>query len=252
MIVKSLFLTIFITSAVNAGITDKQFSADAVITIPGEPKTTSKLYVGNNVVRTEVQTPNGLIVDIVYPLKGKLIKLNPQLKQYIEIPIEKQTESLQTKTNPCYKLQNANCTQLGEESINGQKTQKWQIVTQQQGRNTRTLHWVDIKRQLAVREFFADGSMAEMVLEKNETVNKRKAEKWVRTLSRPDGSTVQSFQWYDPQLKISIREELPGGFVRELKNIKTGLQNSALFKIPENYNAMKPVKNMNQTNQLKR
>ncbi len=252
MNVKFLLLTIFITGAANAGVANKPFSADAVMTIPGQPKTTSKLYVGDNVVRTEVNTQNGLIVDIVYPLEGKLIKLNPQLKQYVEIPIEKQTNSLQTKTNPCYQLQNANCTQLGEENVNGRKTQKWQIITQQQGRNIRTLHWVDVERQLAVREFFDDGSMAEMVLEKNETVNKRNTEKWVRTLSRPDGSSVYSFQWYDPKLKISIREELPGGYIRELKNIKTGVQKKSLFKIPKGYSVMKPLENTNKTNQFKR
>jgi len=240
MFAKYLILTLIIINTANASVTDKQFSADAVITIPDAPKTSSKLYVGKDVVRTEVKTKNGLIVDIVYPLEGKLIKLNPSLKQYIEIPIEKKTNNLLNRNNPCYRLQNATCTQIGNENINGQSTQKWQIVTIQQGRNVRTLHWVDTKRQLAIREFFNDGALAEMTLEKNEMINSRNTEKWVRTLSRPDGSTVNSFQWYDPQLKISIREELPGGYVRELTNIRIGKQNINLFTIPDDYEIFKP------------
>ncbi len=253
MIVKFFILMVCLITYAHAGIADKQFSADAVITVPDAPKTSSKLYVGEDVVRTEVETQNGLIVDIIYPLKGKLIKLNPQLKQYVEIPVEKQTKAIQTKSNPCYHLQNANCVLLGDELINGHKTQKWQVITFKQGRNMRTLHWIDIDRQLAVREFFSDGSMAEMVLEKKETVNGRETEKWVRTLSRPDGSTVNSFQWYDPTLKISIREELPGGYVRELVNIKTGVQDTHLFEIPDDYHVMRRANsNTNQLNDIKR
>ena len=39
-------------------------------------------------------------------------------------------------------------------------------------------------------------------------------------------------QWYDPELKIAIREELPGGYIRELRDIKTGKQEKDLFEIP--------------------
>lgn len=240
MMQKYLILLFLMINNVHAAVSDKAFSADAMVTIPGEPKTISKLFVGKDRVRTEVTTQNGVIVDIVFPMEGKLIKLNPQLKQFIEIPIAKQTHKQQSSNNPCYRLQHATCTQLGEENINGMNTQKWKIISLQQGKNVRTLHWVDTQRQLAIREFFNDGSMAEMVLEKNETMNNRKTEKWVRTLSRPDGSTVNSYQWYDPQLNISIREELPGGYIRELKNIKVGKQKNSLFVVPDDYSPMKP------------
>ncbi len=242
MMMKYLILVFLIINSANAALADKQFSADAVITIPGEPQTSSKLYVGHDMVRTEVKTQNGVIVDIVYPLEGKLIKLNPQLKQYVEIPIKKQTKVLQDKSNPCFRLQHATCTKMGEEKINGFNTQKWKIITLHQGKKVRTLHWVDVQRQLAIREFFNDGSMAEMVFEKNEIINNRKTEKWIRTLSRADGTTVLSYQWYDPQLKISIREELAGGYVRELKNLKIAVQNDSLFKIPDGFSDMKPEK----------
>lgn len=220
-----------------AAIVVKEFSAEAVVTIPGQPMTMSKLFVSNKAVRTEIQTQNGNIVDIVFPYMGKLIKLNTNLKQYIEIPIDKQSEK--NKINPCSRLKNASCTFIGNENVYGQDTQKWQIVAIQQGKKVRTLHWVDTKRQLAIREFFNDGSMAEMKLEKNEIVNKRNVEKWVRTISRPDGSTVSSNQWYDPQLEISIKEELPGGYIRELKDIKLGKQNARLFEVPEDYTLVK-------------
>ncbi|VAW67328.1 hypothetical protein MNBD_GAMMA10-2653 [hydrothermal vent metagenome] len=235
MILRYLILMLYMMNLANASVPGKEFSADAVMTIPGQKKTISKLFVGKNVVRTEVNTQEGLMVDIVLPLQGKLIKINTGLKQYIEIPIEKKSADGITKINPCNRMQYATCTQLADESINGRNTQKWQIISIQQGRNVRTLHWIDVDRQLAVREFFNDGSMAEMTLEKIETINNRKTEKWVRKISRPDGSTISSYQWYDPQLEISIKESLPGGYVRELKNIKISSQKGDLFKIPGDY-----------------
>ncbi|VAW55764.1 hypothetical protein MNBD_GAMMA07-1021 [hydrothermal vent metagenome] len=237
MIVKYLALVFFIISTANAAVTDKQFSADAIISIPGKAQTSSRIYVGKNVIRTEIQTQNGLIVDIVYPLEGKLIKLNPRLKQYFEIPIEKYKNDLQINENPCYRLKNTTCTKLKEENINGLITQKWKIVALEKGKSIKTLHWIDIQRQLAIKEIFSDGSRVDMILKKNEIINNRKVEKWVRTLSRSDGLVINSFQWYDPQLKMAIREELPGGYVRELMNIKIGVQENILFEIPKNYSA---------------
>ena len=241
MIFKSLILSMMLIAVVNtsyASITDKEFSADAVVSIPGQPSTTSKLFVGKDVVRTEIQTSDGLIIDITFPYQGKIIKLNTKHQQYIEIPVQKQSKK--QDSNPCSRIQEANCTLLGKEIVDGRQTQKWQVVASQSGKNVRTLHWVDAKRQLAVREFFNDGSMAEMKLEKNEVINGRKTERWVRTISRPDGSTVSSYQWYDPQLEISIKEELPGGYVRELKNIKVGAQKKTIFTVPDNYKMMRP------------
>ena len=241
MIFKSLILSVMLTGltgASYASITDKEFSADAVVSIPGQPSTTSKLFVGKNVVRTEVQTADGVIIDIIFPYKGKLVKLNTKHQQYIEIPIEKQT--IDQDNNPCNRVKNATCTLIGNELVDGRDTQKWQIVAVKQGKSVRTLHWVDTKRQLAIREFFNDGSMAEMKLETKETINGRKTERWIRTISRPDGSTVSSYQWYDPQLEISIKEELPGGYVRELKNIKVGIQKKTIFDVPDNYKMMRP------------
>lgn len=241
MILKSLILSlmlIVITGSCYASITDKEFSADAVVTIPGQPTTTSKLFVGKNVVRTEVETSDGIIIDIVFPFKGMLIKLNTKHQQYIEIPIEKQKSD--KDNNPCNRIRNASCTLIGTEKVDGRDAQKWQILADQQGKKVRTLHWVDVKRQLAVREFFNDGSMAEMKYEKNEAINGRQTEKWVRTISRPDGSIVSSYQWYDPQLEIAIKEELPGGYIRELNNIKVGVQKKSIFDIPDNYEMIRP------------
>ena len=51
----------------------------------------------------------------------------------------------------------------------------------------------------------------------------------------PGGQTQVSYQWFDPELNTNIREEGPGGFMREMRNIKTGKQPVKLFTVPAGY-----------------
>ena len=142
---------------------------------------------------------------------------------------------MKNQDNPCSRIMNTTCENMGTETIDGFKTEKWQIISNDNGRRLRTLHWIDVKRKLALREFFPDGTVAELKKIKTENINGRNTEKWQRILSRPDGSSSSSFQWYDTILGIAIREELPGGYIRELKNIKVKNQPEKIFNIPDGY-----------------
>jgi hypothetical protein len=68
-----------------------------------------------------------------------------------------------------------------------------------------------------------------------EKINGRSTEKWEISSNQPNGQKMFSRQWYDPKLKMVIREELPGGYVRELKNISVSKQSKNLFKVPSDY-----------------
>ena len=194
--IRSLFLLGIYLGNCHAAITEQEFSAEAVIIIPGQPMTKSMLYVSNTAVRTETKTKYGVSIDIARPYKGLSYKLNPEFKQYIQYTTTKDAPS--KSTNPCVSLPLSTCELVGEELIDGNRTQKWQVISVQSGKNIRTMHWIDVKRKLAIREFFQDGSLAEMKLQKQEVINTRNTEKWLRTVSRPDGSAVSSLQWYDP------------------------------------------------------
>ena len=235
LIFRFLFLSVLLISG-NQAIavtTTIEFSADAVMKSPQHADTVSKMYVSKNAVRTEVDAEGQTFIEIVFPEEGRAIMLNPKLKAYREVVTDKKL-SAGTKKNatPCDQIPGATCENLGNETINGRETDKWQVISMHQGKKQRTLHWIDKERKLALREFFPDGSVAELNMLSKEIMNGRNTEKWQRMLSRPDGSVMTSYQWYDPELKIAIREELPGGFVRELRNIKIAKQKSALFSIP--------------------
>ncbi|MDH3343316.1 MAG: DUF4412 domain-containing protein, partial [Gammaproteobacteria bacterium] len=200
-----------------------EFSADAVISTPQQIVKQTRLFVSKKAVRSEIEINGQNIVEIVFPDEGRAILINEALKSYKERNFDKQDDA-EVSSSPCDQISNAVCEKLGTEDIAGYKTDKWQIISDTHGRKLRTLHWIDVKRKLAIREFFPDGSLAELKMIKKEKVNGRNTEKWERTLSRPDGKSAKSYQWYDAGLKIAIKEELAGGYVRELKNIKISAQ----------------------------
>ncbi len=213
-----------------------EFSADAVMTTPQQPEVRTKIYVGKKAVRTESNINNQKMIEISFPEQGRVVMINTQQRAYKEINTNKPvTNETKTDNSPCDQMSGAQCQMLGKEKIDGIETEKWQVISNSQGRQLRTLHWIDVKRKLALREYFPDGSLAELKMVLKEKMNGRKTEKWQRTMSRPNGENRISFQWYDPELKMAIREVLPGGYMRELKNIKIAKQAAKLFKIPKDY-----------------
>ena len=211
-----------------------EFSAEAVVSIPQKPVKHTRLFVSKNAVRSESTINGQNIVEIIYPDEGRAILINSPLRSYKENTFTKARGNENSNT-PCAQILNSVCEKLGSETIDGIKTEKWQIISNNNGQKLRTLHWIDVNRKLALREFYPDGTVAELKMIKKEEVNGRMTEKWERTLSRPDGEYTKSYQWYDTNLKIAIKEDLPGGYTRELKNIKVAKQQGNLFEVPGDY-----------------
>ncbi len=67
-----------------------------------------------------------------------------------------------------------------------------------------------------------------------ESVAGRKAEKWEMTFTQGQ-QVLRSTIWIDRELGMPIREEMPGGYLRELSSIKLGHQAPKLFRIPAGY-----------------
>ena len=218
-----------------------EFSAEAVQMAPQRPTMHSTMYVSKKAVRTESSYNNQQMVEIVFPRDGRRLMLIPQQRAYMEqtgLPVAPIVNSQQKNFSPCTGIPYAECKKLGVENLQGRQAQKWEITVQREGQKLSSTHWIDAKRNMPLREIFPDGTRSELTLLKNEKMNGRKTEKWQVTMTRPDGQSMQSSQWYDPQLQMMIREELPGGYVRELRNIKVGKQSAKLFEIPNGYQRM--------------
>jgi hypothetical protein len=67
-----------------------------------------------------------------------------------------------------------------------------------------------------------------------EKINGRNTEKWEIVMSQGDRK-LRSVVWVDRSLGMPVREKLPGGYVRELRDIQEARQDPSLFQIPAGY-----------------
>ena len=216
-----------------------EFSAQAVQQAPMRPEYHASMYVSKNAVRTD-STINGVaVVEILNSKEQTRTLIVAKDKIFLQ---QKRTpdaaDAIATKPtpeNPCAGIPQTTCQKLGVEMVNQRKTEKWEFTREFGGQTFRSLHWIDVQRRMPIREFLADGTVTELRMQGTETINGRKTEKWILQMTRSDGQQMTSTQWYDPQLKMAIREELPGGYIRELKDIKIGKQDEHLFEIPSGY-----------------
>jgi hypothetical protein len=138
-------------------------------------------------------------------------------------------------------MQNLLCNRLGVESVNGRPAEKWELVNSAQEQSGKMVIWIDQERRIPVRQSLPDGASMEMRLVGRETLDGRNTEKWEMKATRPGGQSSVAYQWFDPELNMNIREEQPGGFVSELRNIRIGKQPVDLFAVPPGYKLMDKV-----------
>lgn len=231
------FAGCFSIFSVNAFEVTAEFSADAVQSMPGRASSNVKMFISKKAVRTESIINGDTIIEIVYPKDNRRVLLNKLRKTYVEQKSQSNNtiNSKKTNSSPCSGIVNSTCKKLGKEKVNGRNTVKWEMSMQRNGQRFKSLHWLDEKYSMPLRNQLHDGTVSTMTLSEKEQINGRNTEKWVLRSIRPNGQNIESQQWYDPKLKMVIREELPGGYVRELRNIKVAKQNKKLFKIPSDY-----------------
>jgi len=63
----------------------------------------------------------------------------------------------------------------------------------------------------------------------------REAEHWVTEFSRQGDATLRNEWWFDPELKLVLRETLPGGIRRYLTNIVVGPVDPGQFEVPDGW-----------------
>lgn len=230
-----LLATVFSAHAQQATV---EFSADTVESGPQGSPRNGRLYVGTDQVRTEMSVNDQTMIQIIDLRQQQALMINPQQRSYMRSMAGQgamMDGGQQADASPCAGMQNITCKQLGKEVINGRPTQKWEFITSVQGQTSAMLFWLDEQRRIPVRQMMPDGSSMEMKLAGKETVNGRSTEKWEMTAKGADGNSMVTYQWYDPEINMNIREEAAGGYTRDIKNIRIGPQPKELFRVPADY-----------------
>jgi len=238
--ISTLILFLCTCSAAAAGQDAMEFSANIIQTIPGQGSQQGKIFVGKDQVRTEYDINGKTVIQIIDMKNQQAIMLDPENRTYIlskagpggAAPGE---PGKAADANPCAGMPGVSCKKLGTEEINGRPAQKWEFENTAQAESGKMITWLDEERKLPLRQTMPDGSSMEMRLVGREMLNGRPTEKWEMTAKRPGGQSQVSSQWYDPFIKMNIREEQAGGYVREFENIKIDKQPETLFAIPAGY-----------------
>ncbi len=227
-----------------------EFSAQAIQQVPNQPPRLARMHVTREGVRMEYEQNGQLMVEIFNLAQRRAWLLMPEQRLYMEhiMPdnIPSNFMSGMRDANPCSGLSQVQCQRLGEETVDGRPVMKWEMNGQQDGRMQRSLHWIDQQRNMPLRQLWPDGTVSEMHLIGQETRDGRLTEKWQWQSTGPNGKTQWSTQWYDPQLQITVREELPGGYLRELRDIRVAAQPDTLFQLPAGYQRVVPPVNAQQ------
>ncbi len=221
-----------------------EFAAEAIRSLPQQKQSHSaRMYVGKEGMRrVEYKAGSKQVVEIIIPVRGITWRLDLAAKNYMEFVKASTPSPAEIQANPCAGQTNVTCTALGREKVNDRDADKWEIITSFKNQDIKVLRWVDANNGFPLIQQMPNGQKAEMRLVGGEKVNGRQVEKW-ELLSSWNQRSASSYQWYDPVLKLAVREEGPAGMVNELQNIQQGPQPEHLFQLPPGFNKIDAPKN---------
>ncbi len=217
-----------------------EFAADTQQRGPGGQVSSGKMFVGDGKVRIEMAAQGQKLVRITDEKRRVEWVLFPEQKNYLERKagidqVGPAPDPAAFAADPCAGATGLTCRKVGEETMTGRPTVKWEITGSQQGKPVTSTQWIDKERGIPLRQEFPDGGKMTLSLQGKETMEGRAVEKWEVVVEAPGRQATRTFQWYDPELKLAVRQEFPGGGVSELKNIRIGKQPDDLFVVPAGY-----------------
>jgi hypothetical protein len=217
-----------------------EFSADTQQRGPGGQESSGKMFVGDGKVRIEMAAQGQTLVRITDEKRRVEWVLFPDQKNYLERKVGPEQanpppDPAVFAADPCAGAAGLTCRKVAEEAMSGRPTVKWEITGTQQGKPVTSTQWIDKERGIPLRQEFPDGGKMTLNLQGKETIEGRSVEKWEAVVEAPGRQVTRTFQWYDPDLKLAVRQEFPGGGVSELKNIRIGKQPDDLFVVPAGY-----------------
>lgn len=222
-----------------------QFSATMVRNTPDGQSVSGKMYVGDGRTRLEMSQQGRAMVRISDSTRRMEWILFPAEKTYLERSAPPLPEGAtppkakpSAESDPCAGVQGVTCRRVGVEEVNGRPAVKWEMTATQQGQTLTGYEWLDQARGIPLKQQAPNGQSMELKLLGTETYEGRPVEKWEMTAKLPDKAPTQTFQWYDPELKLAVRDQLPGGYVSELKDIRVGTQPDDLFAVPAGFTRM--------------
>jgi len=211
------------------------YSARAVHILPDGTQTAGMVVKSGSDIRMEYSEQGRQIVQIVRQAEGLMLLLDPANKTYAEIrgaPSPDPTGA--GYLPPCQENDpSLTCAFKGNEVSSGINAELWELSSPGQP-GTTLLLW-DGARHRALRQVFPDGTTMKMSFLRTEDLEGRQVEHWTIAYKAP-GQAEQTGEWYfDPILRVEMKEVLPTGEIRSLENIKVGPVDPSNFAVPSGW-----------------
>ncbi len=237
----SLVFGLAVAISSQASFAEQEFSAETVQRGPDGALSGGKIFIGDGRMRSEMSHQGQQVIRITDQDRGLEWILFPEQKNYMErqltAPGGQPPAAKPAADDPCAGMIGLSCKRVGEEQVAGRAVVKWEMVANHQGQDMKSTQWIDKERGLdfILRQEMPNGETMERELVGQETLDGRQTEKWKIVMTQPGSKTMSTFEWYDPELELALKQEFPGGMVSELKNVRVGKQADHLFGIPAGY-----------------
>lgn len=214
-----------------------QFSANAVMSTPGRADVSTHLYYSSGRIRKEFFYYGEPVIQILDANKHiSLMCFTDQQLCYENKTLEEINIGIESAvTSPCEKNSGLKCENLGVKEFNKRKAIQWKIIATDGDKELVSHMWLDEELKIPVKQTLFNGTIIELKWLGSEKLGNRETEKWLQRIQLSDGKVEESFQWFDKELKISIRESFSNGNSQELKHIVIENLPDKLFTMPVGY-----------------
>ncbi len=232
---------LFLAGLFSESVSAIQFSANAVMSTPGRADVSTHLYYSSGRIRKEFFYYGEPVIQILDANKHiSLMCFTEQQLCYENKTLEEINIGIESAvTSPCKDNTALKCENLGEQLLNERKAIQWKIIASKGDKELVSFMWLDAELKIPVKQTLFNGALIELQWLGSEQLGNRETEKWLQRIKLADGETRESYQWFDKELKISIRESFPNGNSQELKHIVVENLPDKLFTMPAGYKKKK-------------
>ncbi len=215
------------------------FSATALQILPDGSEQVGRILKSGDNMRIEMQAS----VQIMRGGEGVAYLLDPQAGTYAEFRDASVARAVDGASDPCpspeeMRAAQMSCRHTGEGLVSGIVTQSWEL-TAPGIQGVMRVEW-DSGRRRALRREWPDATTMTLTFQSMQEVQGRLTEYWQTALQRPNQPAAIGGWWFDPELLVVVREEVPGGITRILRDIRVGPIDPALFAPPPGYRRVEP------------
>ena len=217
------------------------YAADAIYRTPDGAESTGRVIKSGPDMRLEFAEAGRAVVQIIRRAEGMMYVLDPTSRSFFKIQGEPDPQAgSATYEAPCDQSVAAiTCRFLGNEVTSGITAEVWEIGQPGDPNQVSRILW-DGARHRALRQEYPDGTVMALSFKAMVQIESRNVEHWVISVNVPGQAPLAGAWYYDPELRVELREELPSGEIRSLRNIVVGEVDPAAFAVPVGWNEVAP------------